>query len=348
MELKVQLEQLYSRVEAIKDAVGTEEATKTAFVMPFIQILGYDVFNPKEVLPEHIADIGTKKGEKVDYLIMQNDEPAILIECKHWKSKTKDHNSQLYRYYSNIKARFGIITNGIVYDFYTDLEAPNIMDAKPFLSIDLANLKDTAVKELEKFTKIGFDVENILNSAESLKYVKSIRYEFEKELQDISDEFVKLLVSRFFDKPITANRLEMFRGFAKRALSAAISDIVNSRLKSALSINEEENSESEQLEENPRIITTEEEMEGFQIVKAILREVLPSERISFRDTQSYFGILMDDNNRKPLCRFRFDGKTKTIELFNEGKNNSEKVIIETIDDIYKYKEELLKTVINYE
>lgn len=350
MELKTKLEQLYNRLENIKDNINTEEATKNTFIMPFLQILGYDVFNPTEVVPEYTADIGTKKGEKVDYAIMNNGEPAIIIECKHWKETPDAHNSQLHRYYHVSKARFGIMTNGIIYNFFTDLESANVMDEKPFLSVDLSNLKDTSVKELEKFTKQNFDISSILDSAEALKYVKAIRQEFEKELQEQSDEFIKLLVSRFFDKPITSSRLEMFKGYTRRAISSSINDVVNSRLKSALNINEQaEEKESAEIieEEDLRIITTEEEIEGFQIVKAILREKITSDRIAYRDTQSYFGILLDDNNRKPLCRLYFSSSKKHIELFHNGKNESKKININCLDDIYKYKKELLETIDNY-
>ncbi len=350
MELKAKLEALYQRVEELKERVNTEEATKTAFIMPFIQLLGYDIFNPLEVIPEYTADLGTKKGEKVDYLIMKDDTPVIIVECKHWKENIEAHNSQLHRYYNVSKARFGLITNGIVYNFFTDLEKANIMDEKPFLTIDLNNLKDSSIKELEKFSKPTFDINDILNSAEALKYIKAIRAEFEKELQEQSDEFIKLLVSRFFNKPITSNRLEMFRGYTKRAISASVNEVVNSRLKSALNMNEETEKEQEEeiSEDDLRIITTEEELEGFQIVKAILREKLTSNRIAFRDTQSYFGVLLDDNNRKPICRLRFNGSQKYIELFHKGKNNSEKVAIDDVDDIYNYKAELLQTIEIYE
>ena len=109
MELKIKLEQLHQRVNGIKENIQTEEATKNAFIMPFIQILGYDVFNPTEVIPEFVADIGTKKGEKVDYAIMQNNEPILIIECKHWKENADAHNSQLHRYFHTSKARFGVL-----------------------------------------------------------------------------------------------------------------------------------------------------------------------------------------------------------------------------------------------
>jgi hypothetical protein len=353
-DLKLKLEQLHQRVDSLKDQINTEEATKNAFVMPFIQILGYDIFNPTEVIPEFICDIGTKKGEKVDYVIKRDNEPILIIECKHWKQNADAHNSQLHRYYHVSKARFGVLTNGHIYNFYADLEKPNIMDEKPFFTLDLSNLKDTSLKILENFTKNGYSLENILDSAEALKYIKAIRNEFEKELYQPSDEMVKMLVNRFFERPITAARLSTFKEYTKRALSNSINESISFRLKNALSINETVPTKTAEpvatIDENvetPKFITTEEEMEGSQIIKAILREVVPASRIAFRDTQSYFGVLLDDNNRKPICRLHFNYSTKYIELFHDGKDNGERRQIASVDEIYSFKKELQKTVENY-
>ncbi len=359
-DLKLKLEQLHKRVDALKDQINTEEATKNAFVMPFIQILGYDIFNPTEVIPEFISDIGSKKGEKVDYVIKKDNEPILIIECKHWKENADAHNSQLHRYYHVSKARFGVLTNGHTYNFYADLEKPNIMDEKPFFTLELNNLKESNLKILEKFTKNGYNLDDILDSAEGLKYIKAIKSEFDKELQEPSDEFVKLLVSKFFEKPLIASRLAVFKDYTKRAISNYINETINSRLKNALSINETIPSKDQDNtiaiddnakinEKQEKINTTEEEIEAFQIVKAILREILPSSRIAFRDTQSYFGILLDDNNRKPICRLHFNSSTiKYIELFDKGKDNGERKQIQSVDDIYTFKGELLATVDNYQ
>lgn len=354
-EIKLKLEQLHSRVDALKDQINTEEATKNAFVMPFIQILGYDIFNPTEVIPEFICDIGTKKGEKIDYVIKKDGEPILIIECKHWKENVDAHNSQLHRYYHVSKSRFGVLTNGHIYNFYADLEKPNIMDDKPFFTLDLSNLKDASIKILEKFTKNGYNLEGILDSAESLKYIKAIRNEFEKELNEPSDEIVKLLVNRFFDKPITEKRLKAFKEYTRKAFSNSINESINFRLKNALNIGEtvttDTSTQTQPLEEKidtPKFITTEEEIEGSQIVKAILREKLSSSRIAFRDTQSYFGILLDDNNRKPLCRLHFNSANKYVELFHNGKDNGEKILINSLEEIYTYKKELLDTLEQYE
>lgn len=353
-DLKLQLEQLHQRVDVLKDQIGTEEATKNAFVMPFIQILGYDIFNPTEVIPEFICDIGTKKGEKIDYVIKKDGEPILIIECKHWKEDANAHNSQLHRYYHVSKSRFGVLTNGHIYNFYADLENPNIMDEKPFFTLDLSNIKESSIKILEKFTKNGYSLESILDSAESLKYIKAIKNEFERELTSPSDEFVRLLVSRFFDKPITASRLATFKEYSKRAISNSINDSISLRLKSALHINDKIPSKQQEeivsIDENadvPKYITTQEEIEGAQIVKAILREQLPASRISFRDTQSYFGVLLDDNNRKPICRLHFNSSKKSIELFQNGKDKGVRHLLESLEDIYNFKSELHATITNY-
>ena len=356
-DLKLKLEQLHQRVDSLKDQINTEEATKNAFVMPFIQILGYDIFNPTEVIPEFICDIGTKKGEKVDYVIKRDGEPILIIECKHWKQNADAHNSQLHRYYHVSKARFGVLTNGHIYNFYTDLEKPNIMDEKPFFTLDLSNLKDISLKILENFTKNGYSLENILDSAEALKYIKAIRNEFEKELYQPSDEMVRLLVNRFFERPLTATRLSTFKEYTKRALSNSINESISFRLKNALNINEtvptkvtaaaEPVATIDENVETPKFVTTEEEIEASQIVKAILREIVPASRIAFRDTQSYFGVLLDDNNRKPICRLHFNYSNKYIELFHNGKDNGDRKQISSVDEIYNFKKELQKAVENY-
>lgn len=354
-ELKLKLQQLHQRVDSLKDQISTEEATKNAFVMPFIQILGYDIFNPTEVIPEYICDIGTKKGEKIDYVIKKDDEPILIIECKNWKENVDAHNSQLHRYYHVSKSRFGVLTNGHIYNFYADLEKPNIMDEKPFFTLDISNLKDASLKILENFSKNGYNLEEILDSAEGLKYIKAIRNEFEKEIQEPSDEIVRLLVNRFFNKPLTAPRLVAFKEYTKKAFANSINESINFRLKNALNINEAVPSKTTEpttaIDENvetPKFITTDEEIEGSQIIKAILREILPASRIAFRDTQSYFGILLDDNNRKPISRLHFNSANKYIELFNNGKDNGEKKLISSLDEIYNYKAEILATIKNYE
>ena len=138
MDFIEEIRNLSTRIIKQKDVIQTEEATKTAFVMPFINLLGYDVFNPTEVVPEYTADIGTKQGEKVDYAIFKDNEVIMLIECKKYGEDLSDvHTSQLYRYFSVAHARIAVLTDGVLYRFYTDLEESNIMDTKPFLEFSI-------------------------------------------------------------------------------------------------------------------------------------------------------------------------------------------------------------------
>lgn len=198
MDFKDSIKQISERIEKLKDNLPTEEATKNAFVMPFISALGYDVFNPLEVLPEMTCDIGTKKGEKIDYAIMKDGEPIMLIECKHWQQDLNLHDNQLLRYFNVSKAKFGVLTNGIIYRFYTDLEEPNKMDEKPFLEINMTDLKDAQIDELKKFHRSYFDIETILSSASELKYMGELRTIINKEFSNPSPEYQEKSPTPYF------------------------------------------------------------------------------------------------------------------------------------------------------
>ncbi|WP_233862638.1 type I restriction endonuclease [Tenacibaculum piscium] len=347
MELYNQLKGLADKVELLKDRIETEESTKHAFTLPFINILGYDAFDPTEVVPEFTADLGLKKGEKVDYAIFQNGVPILIVECKNWKQNLDVHNSQLFRYFHVTKTRFALLTNGIIYRFYTDLEDTNKMDDKPFLEFDITNLKESTVKEIEKFHKSKFDVSKIVDNASNLKYTREIKNLIDEELKSPSQEFVRLFANKSYNKRLTANVMDEFKEIVSKAFTQIISKKVNDRLNSALN-KEEEKQKIEEIEEEPvsKIDTTEEELEAYGIVVAILRRKLQKERIVYRDTQSYFGILLDDNNRKPLCRLHLNGGNKYISVFDQNKKEV-KEPINSIDDIYNFEENLLKTVENY-
>lgn len=346
MDFKDKIKQLGDRVETLKDNLQTEEATKMALIAPFISALGYDVFNPMEVVPEMCCDIGTKKGEKIDYAILQNGEPIILIECKHWQQNLNLHDNQLLRYFHVSKAKFGILTNGIVYRFYTDLAEPNKMDEKPFLEVNILDLKDAQIEELKKFHKSYFDVNMILSSANELKYMGELKNVIAKEFTQPSAEFVRYFGKQVYEGVFQQKILDQFSNLVKRSISNYINDIIADRLKVAINNTEEEVKEAAApsvvkiAEEEPqsKIVTTDEELEGYYIVKSIVRNVLSADRITYRDKQSYFGILCDDNNRKCICRLAFNHKQKYI-IFVDNKVET-KYPISTLDDIYNFTKEL--------
>ncbi|RKS00579.1 type I restriction endonuclease [Flavobacterium sp. 102] len=349
MELQIQLKTLADKINQLKDKIGTEESTKHAFVLPFINILGYDTFNPTEVVPEFTADLGLKKGEKVDYAIFQNDEPILIIECKNWKDNLSIHGSQLFRYFHVTKTRFTLLTNGIFYQFFTDLDEKNKMDQKPFLEFDITNLKDNSINEIAKFHKSSFDVNNIVTNASSLKYIREIRKQIDNELTNPSFDFVKLFANKVYSGRLTEKVMEEFKELVSKGFNQFINEKINDRLNAALN-KEAQNQRADQIEtieDESKIFTSDEEMEGYRIVVAILRRKLSVNRIICRDTQSYFGILLDDNNRKPLCRLHFNGGKKYIGLFNNDKNEK-KEPIQSVDDIYMFEKELLATVSLYE
>jgi len=349
MDFKDQLKQLGDRVAKLKDQIHTEEATKNAFVMPFIQCLGYDVFNPLEVVPEFIADLGIKKGEKVDYAIIKDSKPTILIECKHWSANLDPHDSQLFRYFHCTSARFSILTNGITYRLYTDLVEPNKMDEKPFFEFRIDDLKDMQIEKLKEFHKSYFDLEKIITSASELKYSNEIRNIIIRELNEPTDEFTRFFAKSVYPSMVTAKVLEQFKGILKRSFSQFINDNISERLKTALHTQQQQEAQATEPEPvgpvEEKVITTPEEMEAYYIIRSILRQSIDVKRIVFRDTQSYMGILVDDNNRKPVCRLHFNGKKKSLTVFDS--EGGEKLDINLLDDIYQHSERLINAVGRY-
>ncbi len=361
MEFLEKLTSLAAKVRLQGAAIQTEEATKNAFVMPFINtVLGYDVFDPQEVTPEFVCDVGTKKGEKIDYAIMKDGEVQILIECKKiGESLSINHASQLFRYFHVTSARISILTNGQVYRFFTDLDAPNKMDEKPFLELDLLDIDEYSVPELIKLTKSAFDVDSIISAAGELKYVSQLKKLIGAQISKPEDDFVKFFASRVYEGVITQKVREQFFELTRKALAQFLNDQINERLKSAMSgaiqptltslsvANSTNAAIQEQNEAEDKILTTLEELEGYHIVRAVVRSVVDAKRIVQRDTQSYFGILLDDNNRKPICRLHFNRSQKYLGVFDEEKNETRHAI-SSIDEIYEYADQLKKTVGYYE
>lgn len=353
MDLIDQLKELALRIAKIKDSLQTEEATKNAMIMPFIQILGYNVFDPLEVTPELVSDIGTKKGEKVDYAILRDGKPIILFECKRNGGDLSINNaSQLFRYFHVTEARFAVLTNGTTYHFFTDLEHPNKMDEKPFFEFNILEFKDQHVDELKKFTKSAFDLEKILNTASELKYTRAIQNVLARWMTKPSEDFVRILCNEVINgKRITPAIKEQFTEITKKAFHQLIGDRINERLKIAMtpetdSKNRDSDSIAIEETEAGKTVLTAEEVEGFQIIRAILREIIDPRRVIMRDAKSYCAILFDDNNRKPICRLRFNNVSRlTLGLFDEKE---EKIVsLSDLADIYKYADQLKITASSY-
>lgn len=351
MDLKDQLKQLSERIERLQNQIHTEEAAKNAFVLPFIQAIGYDVFNPLEVIPEYTADIGLKKGEKVDYAIMKDGQPIILIECKHLTEDLVVHSSQLLRYFHTSKAKFGILTNGIVYRFYTDLEAQNRMDTIPFLDINMLDMKENQIEEIKKFHKSYFDIDSIVTTANELKHLMALKNQFMIEFSNPTENFVTFFAKQVYTGRLTAKVTEQFTVLVKKSFNQFVNDLITDRLKSAL---KKETDTAEKHDEKPmtdtieiqsdKINTTSEEFEAFFIIKSVLRTKIASERVFYRDFQSFFSILLDDSIRKTICRLYLNIPDKMqMGIFNLEKKE---VVYDlaSLDGIYNYTEQLLQAL----
>lgn len=338
MDFATRLAELQKRTIEHREVLLTEEAAKTALVMPFLQSLGYDVFNPKEVVPEFTADVGIKKGEKVDYAICDDGKVNILIECKPASADLNvNHASQLFRYFSVTDARLAILTNGVNYQFFSDVEKPNKMDERPFFIFSMDAIKPSDIRTLEKFGKAGFDVNLIIQEAGNLKLQSLLRKAVENEFAEPSDEFVRMFGARIVEGRLTPATKEMIAKLIPNTISAIIRDKVNERLSSALNATtptmaEPDESSADTPEE--AIITTQEELSGYHIVQAIASRLVDPKRIVIRDSKSYCAILLDDNNRKTVARMWFNSPTTRYFGTFSGKDETRHLMPE-LTGIYR-------------
>lgn len=355
MDFIDQVRALASRVAIAKDLLQTEEATKNAMVMPFIQLLGYNVFDPLEVTPELIADVGTKKGEKVDYAILKDGKPIMLFECKKSGGDLNiNHASQLFRYFHVTEARFGVLTNGLVYRFFTDLEKPNKMDEKPFFEFNILDFRDQDVEELKKFAKAAFDLENILTTANHLKYTRSIQNTLADWMTNPPEEFVRLASAEFLvGKHFKAAVKDQFTAITKRAFQQLIGDKINERLKGAMTPEPQLSPEAPIASDtgldqgSEGYVPSALELEAFQVIRAILRPLVKPGRVCIRDAASYCAVLFDDNNRKPICRLRFNNESRLVLGLFDGNKEEDRVAVTSVDDIFDFADRLTATVANY-
>jgi hypothetical protein len=369
MDFADQVKTFASTIPSKLDSIKTEEATKHFLIMPFIQqILGYDAFNPNEVMPEYDANVGASKKFKLDYAILQDGKPAILIECKCYGSGCEKDNewSQLFAYFSATDARIGVLTDGVIYNFYADLEKPNKMDKTPFLKLDLSNLSESAVQELSKLTKTSFDVDQAMVAASELKYVGGIKALLKEQIETPQDEFVEY----FFRRLCPENRFygqlkDDFMGYTQRGIKEFIREEIENLLDEATGrskaksdtvetepeLEAEQNSEKK-VEIDNKFDFTEDEREAYYILKSILCQVVNVSRITYKDTASYCNILLDGNTWRQIVRLYFNNPDrKKLEIFSmdeNGDKSSESVAIDNLNEIYNYAESFIAIVEAYE
>lgn len=340
MDFKEELKKHIKRVENVKDNLQTEEATKMALILPFFQLLGYDVFNTSEFCPEYTADIGIKKGEKVDYAILIAGEPVILVEAKAANKKLDNHKSQLFRYFVSTPAKFAILTNGIEYRFYSDLDEANKMDKDPFLTVNLLNAKDAQIAQLSKFQKDAFNISDILDSASLLKYVNIFKDYIDQQFQEPADEFVKLLLQPVYKGVKTQNVIERFRPVVAKAMTEYLTETLNEKLQAALETTATTSAN------DINALKTNEHWEILNIVKEILQNVIDVRKVSLKYTSSYIAVLYEKNTRKWICRITLSSTQQSLVIPDENKNEL-RFNIDDISDLFNYSEQIIESARRY-
>ena len=299
------------------DALTTEESTKTSLVLPFIQMLGYDIFNPNQVVPEFTADVGSKRGEKVDYALMDDGRPVILIECKRYGSTLRDEMAnQLLRYFGVTEAHFAILTDGVEYRFFSDLEEPNVMDTRPFFTFNMLSFTDQHVRDLERFTRAAFDEDDTYSAARNLKYAGEIQRAMAEEFAEPSDEFVRFIVRRVHEPGarISTGARNAIRSLVKPALTQFMHDRISDRFKTALAREEEPPPEPTPVDETPPDPEPA-ELEALEVVRAIVSDMVKIETLTLRPNKYSTPILVPvKNHQRVLCILLLRSEKKRIQL----------------------------------
>lgn len=346
------ISQISSRSKVAERQALTEEATKTSVILPFLQTLGFDVFNLDEVIPEFNSDVGTKKGEKVDFAVKIDGKIAMLIEAKPANVKLGDTQfNQLFRYFTVTEARLAILTNGREAWFFSDTDEPNKMDKRPFFKFDFQNFDKEQVEELARFQKPNFAIDAIVEAASNLKYTRAAANYLRKQLEEPDEDFIRLIGRQIHEGSITKSVSEQLRPAVQAALDEVIRDRIQDKLGVTFSGEKKTFPESEETlsvsSKDEEIITTDDEISAHLIVRAIAARHVPVNRVAIRDAKSYCAILMDNNNRKPICRLYFNSiTTRHIGIFDTDKSEVRHKVTGP-EDLYNFADQIESIIKSY-
>lgn len=307
----------------------TEETTKQALILPLLDILGFSPYDPTKVLAEFAADFpGVKSTERVDYALYCNGQPVMFIEAKPYVANLTNHAPQLSRYFnSSLGVTIGAITNGKEWRFFTDLINPNVMDDKPFLTVDFTKNKAEDLTQLAEFKHDNFHVEKLRFFAEENQYIQQFKTVIKRSINEVDIDFVRYVAQQAsIPRQLNTKFLESIQPFVKQAVEQSISDTVVKGLSSPTIITAQpvEQKVEETIEivsesstlanivnsENERIVTTVDEQELSRIVI----ELFPEVELVAKDTESYFSVLFQNKNNRWLFRYDVNRKRPTIQF----------------------------------
>ena len=339
-KIKEAIEKILERVDGVRGK--GEEATKKAMVLPLLEALGYNIWDTNEVHPEYGADTANiKRGqkEKVDYALILEGKPKIFIEAKPNESGLDGHEGQLKRYFNATPSvSLGILTDGIEYRFFSDTKDSNILDDMPFSVIRLDTLEQ-GLEVLVHLQKEVFSADALRELATELVYREKLVAHLSKEIdvgeEELSESFMRWILAQpaVYNGRVTANVVEQFQPIAKNALQRVIKKIVRRSIK-AIDDGVLQGKESQTVQANDPlekdeykrdIVTTEEELECFAILKKqfessdLAHQIIydPSTKkeipieIAYKDTILYFSVYFNKPSWRN-CRLSLDSTTKWI------------------------------------
>ncbi|MDE7138434.1 MAG: type I restriction enzyme HsdR N-terminal domain-containing protein [Ruminococcus sp.] len=335
MTFEKKFEHYLSRIERIRGQMEdfTEEATKTALIMPFFSILGYDVFDTNEFMPEFTCDVATKKGEKVDYAILKDGEPIIIIEAKRAGMKLqKQQQGQLFRYFSTNRCRIAILTNGVIYQFFSDLNVPNIMDDEPFLSFNIFEDDPSIyISSVKQFCKEEFEIKNIISKAVFQKYATVVEKTLKQDLMNPSDELVKYFLSRPEVKTgnrITAQMIEKHRETTRQAMQK----VFGVNIKEVA--DEREDYETDIISENNELTEMQSVQSISEKLQNVLKGLIPDFSAISEDSADYCRLHIYTSANRKIGNIKILKSDFSIQWKKTG--NQELYILKSEDDIKNY------------
>lgn len=292
--------------------------------------MGFSPYDPTKVLAEFAADFpGVKATERVDYALYCNGQPVMFIEAKPYVADLTNHAPQLSRYFnSSLCVTIGAITNGKEWRFFTDLINTNVMDEKPFLTIDFTKTKPEDLIQLAEFKHDNFHAEKLRFFAEENQYIQQFKTVIKRSINEVDIDFVRYVAQQAsIQRQLNTKFLETIQPFVKQAVQQAISDTVVKGLSSPTVITAQPIEPTKIVEEalvnvkveesdfivnpdNQKIITTKEEQELYRIVA----ELFPEVELEPKDTESYYSVLYQGKNNRWLFRYDVNRKRHTIQF----------------------------------
>jgi hypothetical protein len=338
-EFRQKLTAFAARVVDIAPKCGNEESTKMFLILPFLHVLGYDDRNPSEVCPEHSADFSEKYKNRVDFAILKNDLPVIAIECKCCGAPLKDERGQLRSYFNAAPTvKMGVLTDGLIYEFYADSDEPNMMDQTAFLTVNLRQVAKGKIEEsvldgLRGLQKAAFDPENIGAEAKRKLVFQNMVQQINALAEAPSESFARLLLQNAGLSHVRSKALAEYQ----EIIRGAFSEFINLRILRRLDLPSKESERSVLVQEpiavepvlpvkaEDKIVTTELELEVFARIKqrlaflvrdeALFREI---EHLGFRDYQGKF-VVFYRRERKGRMFDMMEGENPRIRItFADG------------------------------